>query len=626
MPATTTTLPRPTQPSRAAAGDARPEGGGRRLLFAGLVGAATLAVAAFAARVLAGDGFGPVDLALLLLLTGTLPWIAIGFCNALIGLAILVFARDPAGYVTPALARTDLQAPLASRTAVVVPVFDEEPGTVFRHLAATLASLEARPEAAAFEVFVLSDTRDPLIAAEEERRFALLRQGSAVPGRLHYRRRARNTGQKPGNLWDFLETHGHRFELMLVLDADSLMSGLAVVRLAKVMDQNPELGILQQLTVGLPATSPFARLFQVGMRHGMRTYTLGSAWWQGDCGPFWGHNGIVRIAPFRAHCRLPELPGSPPFGGRILSHDQVEAVLMRRAGREVRVLPLEDGSYEAHPPTVVEFVNRDRRWAQGNLQYLNLIPRLGDTHRTGRLQLVLAVLMYLNPPLSLAFVVLAFGREVARGLGLAGEGPPPWLPPGALGAVSPAEPWLLLALLLGLNFAPWVIGTLEVACRERRAAAYGGRLRVLATLPAEILFALLLSVLAPFAQAVFAVAMVGGRAVAWGPQHRAARALGWREALGSFWPQAAFGAALLAVCAALAPAALPWALMLGGGLLLSTPFAVATASPALGSWMARHRLAATPEELAPPPVVAAAGYGAPPPSPPNVAAAGADKG
>jgi membrane glycosyltransferase len=144
------------------------------------------------------------------------------------------------------------------------------------------------------------------------------------------------------------------------------------------MDQNPELGILQQLTVGLPATSPFARLFQVGMRHGMRTYTLGSAWWQGDCGPFWGHNGIVRIAPFRAHCRLPELPGSPPFGGRILSHDQVEAVLMRRAGREVRVLPLEDGSYEAHPPTVVEFVNRDRRWAQGNLQYLNLIPRLGE--------------------------------------------------------------------------------------------------------------------------------------------------------------------------------------------------------------------------------------------------------
>jgi membrane glycosyltransferase len=225
MPATTTTLPRPTQPSRAAAGDARPEGGGRRLLFAGLVGAATLAVAAYTARVLAGNGFGPVDLVLLLLLTGTLPWTAIGFCNALIGLAILLFARDPAGYVTPALARTDPQATLLARTAVVVPVYDEEPETVFRHLGATLASLEARPEAAAFEVFLLSDTRDPAIAAEEERRFARLREGAAAPGRLHYRRRAENTGQKPGNLWDFLEAHGNRFDLMLVLDADSLMSG-----------------------------------------------------------------------------------------------------------------------------------------------------------------------------------------------------------------------------------------------------------------------------------------------------------------------------------------------------------------------------------------------------------------
>lgn len=580
----------------------------RRRLFAVLVIATTLLPAAWLARILAADGAGPLDLLLLLLFTLTLPWVAIGLWNSLIGLILLLLARDPAAHVTPALARTDLAAPLRSRTAILVPVHNEAPESVFRHLAATLASLEIRPEAAAFDCFVLSDTTDPAVAAEEERRFADLRAGSPDPARLHYRRRTANTGHKAGNIWDFLETHGDRFDLALVLDADSLMSGEALVRQARVLDQNPEVGILQQLIVGLPTPSPFARLFQVGMRHGMRTYTLGSAWWQADCGPYWGHNAALRIAPFLAHCRLPVLPGPAPFGGRILSHDQVEAVLMRRGGQEVRVLPLEDGSYELNPPTVVEFITRDRRWAQGNLQYFNLVTRL-DTHATGRIQLLLAILMYLNPPLSLAFATLALAREVARGLGWAGQGSTAtWLPPGLLGAPAPGEPWLLLALVLGLSLAPRLIGTLQLLLQPREAAAYGGRSRVLATFPLELAFSLVLALLAQFAQAVHVAALLAGRTVGWGAQTRAARTLGWREALAALAPQVAYGLAVILLCAAFAPQVLPWALLLGGGLLLGVPFAVLTACPDLGAWLARHRLAATPEELAPPPVVAAAGY------------------
>ncbi len=157
---------------------------------------------------------------------------------------------------------------------------------------------------------------------------------------------------------------------MVVLDADSLMTGPALTRLVRLMDAHPRLGILQTLVTGLPSRSAFARLFQFGMRHGMRSYTTGSAWWQGDGGPYWGHNAILRLAPFRAHCRLPTLPGRPPFGGRVLSHDQVEAVLMRRAGYEVRVLPDEHGSFEESPPSLPDFLKRDLRWCQGNMQYV----------------------------------------------------------------------------------------------------------------------------------------------------------------------------------------------------------------------------------------------------------------
>ena len=164
---------------------------------------------------------------------------------------------------------------------------------------------------------------------------------------------------------------------MLPLDADSLMSGEQVVRLARMMQAHPKIGILQSLVVGMPSKSAFARIFQFGMRHGMRSYTMGQAWWVGDCGPFWGHNAVVRIKPFHEQCDLPILPGAPPLGGHVLCHDQVEATLMRRAGYEVRVLPEERGSWEENPPTMLEFARRDVRWCQGNMQYLKLLDLPG---------------------------------------------------------------------------------------------------------------------------------------------------------------------------------------------------------------------------------------------------------
>ena len=184
---------------------------------------------------------------------------------------------------------------------------------------------------------------------------------------------------------------------MLPLDADSLMSGEQIVRLVRMMQAHPKIGILQSLVVGMPSSSAFARIFQFGMRHGMRSYTMGQAWWVGDCGPFWGHNALVRIKPFHEQCDLPMLPGKPPLGGHVLSHDQVEATLMRRAGYEVRVLPEERGSWEENPPTMLEFARRDVRWCQGNMQYLKLLD-LPGLYPMSRFQLVWAILMFIGIP------------------------------------------------------------------------------------------------------------------------------------------------------------------------------------------------------------------------------------
>ena len=183
---------------------------------------------------------------------------------------------------------------------------------------------------------------------EEERLFAEMR-AQLGGARATYRRREKNTGYKAGNIREFLRNQGAEYDFFLPLDSDSLMSGDAILTMTRVMQAHPRLGLLQSLVVGAPSGSAFARIFQFGMRHGMRSFTMGAAWWHGDCGPYWGHNALVRVRPFRRHCRLPGLPGKPPLGGHILSHDQLEAVLLRRAGYEVRVIPVESESFEDNP-------------------------------------------------------------------------------------------------------------------------------------------------------------------------------------------------------------------------------------------------------------------------------------
>jgi membrane glycosyltransferase len=309
-----------------------------------------------------------VALVLVVLFAVTLPWYVIGFWNATIGFLFMRFARDPVAAVTPAAAGVRGDEPITASTAILMCIRNETPERTARYLAPLVDGLAADPAAGRFHVYILSDTDVPAIAAAEEAHFAALAAAWRQRIAVIYRRRPLNTGFKAGNIRDFCERWGANYDFAVVLDADSLMTAAAVTRLVRIMQADPRLGILQSLVTGLPSTSAFARLFQFGMRLGMRSYTIGSAWWQADCGPYWGHNAVIRLAPFMAHCQLPTLPDGALVGGHVLSHDQIEAVLMRRAGYEVCVLAEEGASFEENPPTLIEFIRRDLRWLQGSVE------------------------------------------------------------------------------------------------------------------------------------------------------------------------------------------------------------------------------------------------------------------
>ena len=444
-------------------------------------------------------------------------------------------------------------------------------------LARLLHGLEAAGVAGRFTLWLLSDTADPAAAAAEEVAIAAFRsRAGSIP--VHYRRRAENTGFKAGNVMEFLEHHAGGAELMLCLDADSEMTAAAVLRLVACMEADPQIAILQQLIVGRPATAAFPRLFQFGMRAGMRSWATGQAWWQGPEGPYWGHNAVIRIEPFRRHCRLETLPDGRP----ILSHDQVEAVRLHAAGWKVCCLPVEEGSMEGNPPALPEFMARDLRWAAGNMQYWDLLRLPGQTWM-GRWQLLQAILLFLGAPLWTG--VLVFGALNAATGG---------------GAATPAG-WLLalLAATWTMLHAPKLAGYAQVLLRPRIAAGYGGRPAFLRGALAEIGFTTLLDPISVFNKAIFLLALpFGGRRAGWAPQNRADRGVAWPDAARLLWPHTAFGVAVFGLLAAAAPGALAWALPFASGLLLAIPFCVVTAAPAVSGALRDRRLAATPEELA----------------------------
>ncbi|WP_276529841.1 glucans biosynthesis glucosyltransferase MdoH [Roseibium polysiphoniae] len=554
----------------------------RRIIFAGLVIVSFLGLSGLMALTLATGDVGVLKGIMFTCFLLTLPWTIIGFWNAVIGLLTMRLAKDPAAYVCP-IAAGEKDAALTSQTAILSCIRDEDVELLETRLNAMLASLLRSGEAKSFSLFVLSDTSRDDIAMQEQAMVARLTSnwGADIP--VAYRRRTENTGFKAGNIEDFCERWGVDYDFALVLDADSYMSADAILGLVRRMELNPRLGILQSLVVGLPTESAFARVFQFGMRLGMRSYTIGSAWWQGDCGPYWGHNALLRIKPFIENCKLPTLPGNGPLSGAILSHDQVEAVLMRRAGYEVRVLPQEGGSYEENPPHLLEFIRRDLRWCQGNFQYRRLLtmPRLLPV---SRVQLFLAMLMFIGSPAWIGFMVSA-----------------------ALAGVTAADAplfraetgYALFITIMTMVFAPKLATVTDILAQKDLRRGFGGTFRVLASALTEIVYSSMLAPIMAMAHTLFIGGLALGKTIGWGAQGREVEQLPLGLTASKLWPQTLFGVLAISWIAT-QPLVAVWPVIpIALGPLLAVPFAVLSSSPSIGLMAIKSTFWRIPEETTP---------------------------
>lgn len=550
----------------------------RRLLYLALLLVLAAIPLALLARALAEGGWTMAEAAILALASLIAPWVANLGASALVGFVVLMRPGDPLRTVWPE-AVFDESAPIAIDTALVLCIRHEDTAAVLARQRPLLEDLAARGLARRFALAVLSDTQDAAHAEEEERAVAAFRASLPDGLRLLYRRRAHNEGFKAGNVMEFVRHRAAGFEAMVVLDADSVMTADCVLRLVRLLQANPRVALIQTLIVARPALSPFPRLFQFGMRHGMRAYAAGIAWWQGPDGPYWGHNAIVRIAAFREHAELPTLPS----GVRILSHDQVEAALLRGAGWEVRLDPLEQGSYEANPPTLPDFLARDLRWMSGNLQYVALL-RLPLFRPMGRVQLLLAILLFLFSPIVCGITLLALINAHD---------------PAAAAAVSAPHGIVATALFALLFFAPKLLGALEVAVKPLCLRAWGGGPRFALSVAVEFVFYLLLLPISAINQSAAMVAMVFGKRIGWAPQAREDRSVPLADAMRALWWHTLTGIGLLAAFAAASATAFLWALPLVGGAAAAIPFCVVSADPRLGRMLARGGLCAIPEEFDP---------------------------
>ena len=563
---------------------------GRRLLFAGLFAATMAGSLALAALSLTPGGIDLIDVTLLALFAMTLPWMVAGFWNAVIGFLIMRFSADPTAAVMPMATDIRGDEPVTASTAILLCIRNELPERMIRNVEPMLAGLGAAGCGARFHLYVLSDTSDAEIARNEESCFAALASRWRDRVAVTYRHRALNTGYKAGNIRDFCKRWSSRHDFAVTLDADSLMTASAVLRLVRIMQADPRLGILQGLVVGLPSTSAFARVFQFGMRLGMRSYTIGSAWWQGDCGPYWGHNAVLRLEPFIAHCALPVLSGEGTEERHILSHDQIEAALMRAAGYEVRVLPREDLGWEGNPPTLIEFVRRDLRWCQGNMQYWRFLF-LPGLKPVSRYQLVLAILMFIGSPawtglLVLGTLAVAFADTPAS-------------------FIRPDAGMALFVCMLVMWFSPKIASAIDILLHPELRRGFGGAGLFILNNVIETVYSILLCPILWVGHTIFLAGLLFGREIGWIGQTRDDHAVPLTLALRNLWPHTLLGCAALCLLAITQPVAIPYALFLAAGPALAVPFAMITAWPPFGSFSARIGIGRLPEETARPAVLLA---------------------
>jgi membrane glycosyltransferase len=292
------------------------------------------------------------------------------------------------------------------------------------------------------------------------------------------------------------------------------------------------------------------------------------------------------------YCGLPRLPGSPPFGGEIMSHDFVEAALLRRAGWDVWMAPDIGGSFEEPPPTLLDYLIRDRRWCQGNLQHLRIVFAQGLT-LPSRLHLAMGIMSYVSSPLWLLLLIIS-GAEM---MSYHPAPPSPYvetLP--ALPLSHAAEFGILIFATLVLLFGPKILAVGAVLEDAALTRAHGGTRALVAGLIWESLFSTLMAPIVMLQHSWYVFSIIMGMATGWNPQTRTDRALPLGLVARKFAPHTIIGLIAAVVLWNSLSEGFNWFVPLLAGLLLSIPLVLLSSSPLLGQVAREDRLFLVPSE------------------------------
>ncbi|WP_271203558.1 glucans biosynthesis glucosyltransferase MdoH [Methylopila jiangsuensis] len=576
--------------------------GWRTPVFSRLVVAAvTLATVVIGAsqmyRVVEVGGVTVLEWALLVLFVVNFSWIALAFASSIVGFGAL-FGRA-------ALKQPELPATLSSRTAVVMPIYNEQPSRVFGAVGAVAEDIRRLGFNPHFDYFLLSDTTDPDVWIAEEKAFLLLRAQLGPDINLYYRHRAKNHRRKAGNIEDFVVRWGGAYDHMLIFDADSLMTGHAVIALASAMENDPDAGIIQTLPLVINRNTLFARLQQFASRVYGPVIAAGISVWYGRDGNYWGHNAIIRVQAFAEGAGLPDLPGKPPFGGLILSHDFVEAALIRRKGWAVYMLPRIEGSYEESPPSLIDVGQRDRRWCQGNLQHSALLTTRG-LHPLSRHHFLNGIFSYLASPfwmfMLLCGLALALQANFIRPEYFTDEFSlfPAWPRFDAERALQ------LFGATMAILIAPKLFGLIIHLMDGPARRAGGGFIRIIVSAVIEIIMSSLIAPVMMLVQSGSVFQILLGQATGWNPQRRDDGSIPFSDIVRRHRWHTALGVVTLITALMIAPSLAGWMSPTIAGLLMAIP--LSWLSGHLGSGLALKRLGLLliPEETKTPEIAALA--------------------
>ena len=570
----------------------------RRIFFFSLVLLLTTLAAWVMADILWRGGMNSCEIAILILFTILFLPVSFGVVQALTGFIILWRRRDPARLLS--LLETTSALPELPVTAVVLPIFNEDVSRVYEGLRAIYRSVEKTGQLQHFDFFILSDSNDPNKWIEEEMAWAELCKQVSGFGRIFYRKRKTALNRKSGNISDFCRRWGSKYRYMVILDADSVMSGDSLVKLAQLMELNPQAGIIQAAPVQALSDTLFGRGMQfAGSLYGP-VFQAGLNFWQADEGNYWGHNAIIRLAPFIEHCALPDLPASKTPRAKFMSHDYVEAALMRRAGYEVWLAYGLGGSYEGGPPTLTDMAKRDRRWCRGNFQHswLMLSPHVRPINR---LHLTLGIMSYLSSPLWLFFMLLGTvqfiiasrftERTFDSDVGLS----------SFLDIGGNQLAVILFATTIFLLFLPKLLGLTLILFRKQAAKPFGGRLRATISVLLEHLFSMLITPVLMLFHSRFVLGVLAGQEVGWGSQRRGGDdGIEWGEAIEAHWGHALIGTVWAILAWWINPAFFWWMSPIFIGLIGSIPLSVLLSKTSFGTALRRFGLLITPQESHPP--------------------------